>query len=175
MSETPTRSDEPLGPVLDAITVEAAWLEEQGFDWCDQESVRDAWTDYADMKEQFGKLCKQIEEQLTAWLDANGRVQIGEKRWLYAGVSKRTVCTDPGGLLLFLVKEKRLRPSQVANCLSSDPWKTGPLREHLAADYGDWFEARRQTKPAEGGKKAADNAAEELRVRPLVHDERFGG
>ena len=172
VEELATAPDDLLRPLREAIEQETVRLGDH-FSALGMEQAQELWGRWGVLKDLWGELTTAMEDLMVQWLDANGRLQIGATRWLYPGVSKKQVCDDPGGLLLALVKQYKQKPTEVAGCLSSDPWKTTPLREILGDQWGMWFEERlTKPRPTKGGQKAADNA-EALRRRPMVADDRF--
>lgn len=102
----------------------------------------------AALKEAVRALDAAMEPKLVAWLEANGQLECGTKRY-YAGVRKDTKCVDQGATLTTLLETASVET--IAECLASGAFKPGKCREVLPPEeYARLFETKETGELREG-------------------------
>lgn len=75
-----------------------------------------------------------LDEQLLAWMDANGDLIVDEQTRLYIGTKKTVKCRDVGACLAALEEAAGGEIEKVVECLSSSAWKHGACRQLLGPE-----------------------------------------
>jgi len=105
----------------------------------------------ARLKEIARELSQQCEARAIAWVEKNGDLYAGEKRY-YVAPNTSTKCKSVRGTLESLLKATNGDFDAVVACLSSDCFKHGACRDILPGDeYADLFETK-QTNDLKTGK-----------------------
>ncbi len=102
------------------------------------------------MKRRLKELECEFDQQMMEWIDANGDVTIGEKRY-YNGYEKETKCIDGRGAVESLLVACNGDLDQFCGCLASGALKPGASRSVLSPEaFARFFETREKKSLKEG-------------------------
>ena len=115
--------------------------------------------DIAAFSQAAAELKRKAEAATIAWIDLNGELNDGERRW-YVGVEKKEKCIDIAKTLTALIEAKAGDVDGVAQYLTSDPFKAGACGSVIDRDTHFKSEYRKDLK--EGANKG--NLIRKLKV-----------
>ncbi len=122
-----------------------------GTDLTTKDDVLSALTFCKRLREIASDLSAQAEKGAMGFIEANGDIVDGEKRY-YVAPNKTTKCVDLRGTMAALLTAAGGDEEVVYGCMSASAWKHGAVKKNLPPEvYEKLFETK-ETKGLEEGK-----------------------